>query len=352
MLHVNDLVFRIGGRTLFDGATVAVPEGHKAGLVGRNGAGKTTFFRIVAGKLLVDGGSVRARRSARIGTVAQEAPSGPASLLDTERAALLNAAETETDGHRLAEVHTRLADMDAHAAPARAAAILAGLGFDTEAQARPCSSFSGGWRMRVALAAALWLEGHLTSWRGTLLVISHDRDLLNRVVGEIIHLDGRRLTRYAGGYDRFERTRRERQATEGRLRERQIAERQRIQAFVDRFRAKATKARQAQSRIKLLERMEPIAAVIEEATPSFAFPAPEPLPPPLLVLDRARAGYDPKQPVLSDVSLRIDMDDRIALIGANGNGKSTLAKVLAGRLALQDGAVTRARGLFRPASGG
>jgi len=373
MLHVNDLVFRIGGRTLFDGATVAVPEGHKAGLVGRNGAGKTTFFRIVAGELPVDGGSVRVRRGARIGTVAQEAPGGPASLLDTvlaadtERAALLDAAESETDGHRLAEVHTRIADIDAHAAPARAAAILAGLGFDTEAQARPCSSFSGGWRMRVALAAALfarpdlllldeptnhldleaalWLEGYLTSWRGTLLVISHDRDLLNRVVGEIIHLEDGRLTRYAGGYDRFERTRRERQATQGRLRDRQIAERKRIQAFVDRFRAKATKARQAQSRIKLLERMEPVATVIEEATPSFAFPAPDPLPPPLVVLDHARAGYDPERPVLKDVNLRIDMDDRIALIGANGNGKSTLAKVLAGRLKLQDGVITRARAL-------
>ncbi|MCB2103010.1 MAG: ABC-F family ATP-binding cassette domain-containing protein, partial [Rhodobacterales bacterium] len=369
MLHINDLTYRIGGRTLFEGASVVVPMGHKVGLVGANGTGKTTLFRLICGAAAPDSGTIQVRARARVGQVAQEAPAGPESLLDTvlaadtERAALLAEAETATDPERIAHVHTRLADIDAHTAPARAAAILSGLGFDTAAQARPCSDFSGGWRMRVALAAALfarpdlllldeptnhldleaalWLEGHLASWPGTLIVISHDRDLLNRAVDGIVHLWGGTLTRYAGGYDRFEATRSAQLVLQEKARRKQEAERQRIQAFVDRFRAKATKARQAQSRMKMLERMQPIAAVIEDRATLFDFPAPDPLPPPLVTLDGVDAGYVPGQPVLRGLDLRIDMDDRIALLGANGNGKSTLIRLLGGRLEPMAGAVRR-----------
>jgi len=365
MLHVTNLTYRIAGRILFDDAGVAVPAGHKVGLVGRNGAGKTTLFRLITGEVHADAGSVTVQGRARVGTVAQEAPDGPESLVETvlaadgERAALLAEAETATDPARIAEIHTRLADIDAHGAPARAAAILAGLGFDEESQQRPCRDFSGGWRMRVALAAALfarpdlllldeptnhldleatlWLESHLATWPGTLVVISHDRNLLNRVVDGIVHLRGGKLTRYAGTYDRFERTRREQLAVQGRMQARQEAERTRIQAFVDRFRAKATKARQAQSRLKMLARMEPIATVLEERTVTFNFPDPGPLAPPLVTLDRVAVGYEPGRPVLRNLGLRIDMDDRIALLGANGNGKSTLVKLLAGRLAPEAG---------------
>jgi ATP-binding cassette subfamily F protein 3 len=370
MLHVNDLTFRYGGRVLFDGATVAIPAGHKAGLVGRNGSGKSTLFRLIAGDLSPDAGSVGLQGRMRIGRVAQEAPDGPTSLLDavlaadTERDALLTEAETAGDPHRIADIHTRLADIDAHSAPARAAAILSGLGFDEAAQARPLSDFSGGWRMRVALAGALfsrpdlllldeptnhldleatlWLQGYLANWRGTLIVISHDRDLLNEVAEEIIHLDGGKLVRYVGNYDAFERTRRERLALQAKSRERQIAERERIQSFVDRFRAKATKARQAQSRLKMLARMEPIAAVVEERSVRFDFPQPTPLSPPIFTLEDASVGYAPDDPVLRRLSLRIDMDDRIGLIGANGNGKSTFLKLLVGELEPLAGQVARA----------
>ena len=368
MLHINDLSYRIGGRLLFDGASVHVPKSHKVGLVGPNGAGKTTLFRLITGSLASDGGSISVAGRTRIGQVAQEAPSGSESLLDTvlaadvEMAALTAEAETAEDPHRIAEIHTRLTDMGAHAAPARAAAILGGLGFDEAAQARPCTSFSGGWRMRVALAGALfarpdlllldeptnhldleatlWLETYLVQWPGTMIVISHDRDLLNRVAGGIVHLEGGKLTRYEGNYDRFERTRREHLIRQTSLQRRQIEEQKRIQSFIDRFRAKASKARQAQSRIKMLARMEPVVSIVEARTTTFRFPDPTPLPPPIVALDEVTAGYDGK-PVLKDLTLRIDMDDRIALLGANGNGKSTLVKVLADRLAPMAGTLRR-----------
>ncbi|GAB6051435.1 ABC-F family ATP-binding cassette domain-containing protein [Magnetospira thiophila] len=365
MLHINDLTFRIGGRLLFEQATLAIPTGHKVGLVGRNGCGKSTLFRLLTHDRTPDGGSVSIRPQARVGLVAQEAPSGADSLLetvlaaDTERAQLLAESETATDPQRIAEIHNRLADIDAHSAEARAAAILAGLGFDDAAQARPCSEYSGGWRMRVALAAALfarpdlllldeptnhldleatlWLESYLASWPGTLLVISHERSLLNSAVQEIVHVDDGKLVRYQGNYDYFETTRRERQAQQAALRTRQLDERRRIQGFVDRFRAQATKARQAQSRLKMLARMEPIATVVESRTISFNFPDPDPLSPPLIALEDVAVGYDPARPILRHLDQRIDMDDRIGLLGANGNGKSTLIKLLADKLKPLDG---------------
>lgn len=368
MLHINDLSYRIGGRLLFDNASVHIPKGHKVGLVGRNGTGKTTLFRLIQDEIAPDGGAVRITGNARIGCIAQEAPSGEQSLLetvlaaDTELAALSAEAETATDPNRIAEIHTRLADIGAHTATARAASILAGLGFDEAAQARPCSEFSGGWRMRVALAgtlfarpdlllldeptnhldleATLWLENYLSTWQGTLIIISHDRDLLNRAVESIVHLQGQKLTRYSGGYDRFERTRRENLSRQAALHSKQLDEQRRIQAFVDRFRAKATKARQAQSRLKMLARMEPIASVMEERTTTFTFPNPSDLSPPLIAMDRISIGYD-DTPVLSNLDLRIDNDDRIALLGANGNGKSTLIKLLAARLKPMEGKLTK-----------
>ncbi len=369
MLHINDLTFRIGGRTLFDGATVHVAASQRVGLVGRNGAGKSTLFKLILGELHADGGSVLVRPRATVGRVAQEIPEGEASLIDCvlahdpERTALLAEAEASSDGHRLAELHERMAAIDAHSAPARAAAILAGLGFDAEAQARPLGSFSGGWRMRVALAGALfarpdlllldeptnhldleatlWLESYLATYPGTLIVISHDRELLNAVADRIVHIDQGKLVAYGGNYDRFAQVRREKMELAAKAAAKQLDQRRKLQAFIDRFRAKATKAAQAQSRIKMLERLGPPISIIEDRPISFDFPDPEPLSPPVVAIERGQAGYAPGKAILRNLSLRIDMDDRIALLGANGNGKSTLAKVLAGRLSLLDGTLQR-----------
>jgi ATP-binding cassette subfamily F protein 3 len=369
MLHINDLVYRIAGRPLFERATVAIADGHRVGLVGRNGTGKSTLLRLIRDSSAIDGGSITVRQSARVGEVSQDAPGGPDTVLDTvleadkERARLLAEAETATDPHRVADIHTRLADIGAHAAPARAAAILSGLGFDHEAQGRACDTFSGGWRMRVALAQALfaepdllmldepsnhldiesrlWLADYLRTYRYTLLLVSHDRELLNAVCNQIVHIDQGKLVAYSGNYDSFERTRRERAEQQASAQARQMAERKRIQAFVDRFRAKASKARQAQSRIKLLEKMEPIVPVAEETAVEFAFPSPEKLPPPLITMDRAAVGYAPGKPVLRKLDLRIDMDDRIALLGQNGNGKSTFIRLVADRLKPLEGTVRK-----------
>ena len=368
MLHINDITYRIEGKPILEDATAAIPTGHKVGLVGRNGAGKSTLLKLIAGELHPDMGDMTLPKGARIGYVAQEAPGGAESLIDwvlstdTERASLLREAETATDPNRIAEIHVRLADMGAHAAPARAAAILAGLGFDDTAQRRACSDFSGGWRMRVALAAVLflepdlllldeptnyldlegtlWLESYLRAYPHTVLIVSHDRDLLNRAAGAILHLDRGKLTLYAGGYDDFEETRRMKQSLEGKLKKKQDDERRRIQAFIDRFRAKATKARQAQSRIKALAKMQPIASQVEDRVAPFLLPSPEkPLASPLLRIEKASAGYEPEKPILTGLDLRIDQDDRIALLGANGNGKSTFAKLLAGKLSALTGDV-------------
>ncbi|KAB2942245.1 MAG: ATP-binding cassette domain-containing protein [Hyphomicrobium sp.] len=362
MLHINDLSYRIEGRPIFEGATAGIPTGHKVGLVGRNGAGKTTLLKIIAGDLSPDMGSITMSRNARIGHVAQEAPGGEESIIacvlaaDSERARLLEEAEHASDAHRIAEIHERLSDIGAHAAPARAAQILAGLGFDEEAQQRPCRALSGGWRMRVALAAvlflepeillldeptnyldlegAMWLESYLRSYPHTVVIVSHDRDLLNRAVTAILHLDRGKLTFYSGGYDDFEEARREKQRLELKLKKKQDEERRRIQVFIDRFKAKATKAAQAQSRVKALAKMQPIAAQLDERVKPFHLPNPaKALASPLMRLEEVAIGYAADAPVLAGLNLRIDQDDRIALLGQNGNGKSTFAKLIAGKLA-------------------
>ncbi|TCP42275.1 ABC-F family ATP-binding cassette domain-containing protein [Rhodovulum marinum] len=369
MLRIDDISFAIEGRPLFERASAVIPDGHKVGLVGRNGAGKTTLFRLIRGELALESGEIALPARARIGSVAQEVPGSEVSLLDTvlaadtERAALLAEAETATDPNRIAEIQTRLADIDAWSAEGRAAAILKGLGFTEAEQAMPCSAFSGGWRMRVALAGvlfarpdlllldeptnyldlegALWLESYLARYPHTVILISHDRGLLNRAVGHILHLENRRLTLYAGGYDAFARARAETRAVQAAEARKQAARRDHLQSFVDRFRYKASKAKQAQARIKMLEKMEPITAPEDAARTVFTFPQPEDLSPPIVAMESASVGYDGK-PVLSRLTLRIDQDDRIALLGRNGEGKSTFSKLLAGKLTPLSGRITRA----------
>jgi len=374
MLTINDLSLRVAGRLLLDHASLFLPEGTKAGLVGRNGTGKTTLFSAITGDLHSETGSISLPRNTRIGQVAQEAPGNEDSLIDIvlaadkERAALLQEEKTATDPERIAAIHIRLADIDAHSAEARAATILAGLGFDAEAQKRPASSFSGGWRMRVALAAVLfsqpdlllldeptnyldlegtlWLENYVSRYPRTVLLISHDRDLLNRAVNAIVHLDQQRLTFWRGGYDQFERQRAEQLELQEKSRVKQEVQRKHLQSFVDRFRYKASKARQAQSRIKMLEKMKPIAAALDDSVRPFNFPEPvKAVASPIIALEGTAVGYQPGSPILRKLSLRIDADDRIALLGANGNGKSTFAKLLAGRLKADSGTMTVAPGL-------
>jgi ATP-binding cassette subfamily F protein 3 len=374
MLSISDISVRIAGRLLIDQGSAQITPGARVGLVGRNGTGKSTLFKAIRGELAIESGTITVPPRWRIGSLAQEAPDGPESLIDVvlkadiERDGLLREAETATDPHRIAEIQTRLVDIDAHSAPARAAAILSGLGFSSTDQARPCSEFSGGWRMRVALAATLfaapdlllldeptnyldlegtlWLEDHLANYPRTVIVISHDRDLLETSVDQILHLDRGKLTLYRGSYSSFEEQRATREMLDAKQVKRQEAERKRLQAFVDRFKAKASKARQAQSRVKMLERMKPIAALVTQDVREITFPFPEKvLSPPIIAVDNASVGYDPKNPVLNRVTLRIDNDDRIALLGANGNGKSTLVKLLANRLAPFSGHVTRAEKL-------
>lgn len=371
MLTIEDLSIRVAGRLLLENASVRVPMGSRTGLVGRNGTGKSTLFNVITGDLPSETGRLALRPRATIGRLAQEAPNGPEPLIevvlkaDRERSQLLDEAETATDPNRIAEIHIRLADIDAHSAPARAAAILSGLGFSAADQARPCTEFSGGWRMRVALAAVLfsepdlllldeptnyldlegtlWLEDHLARYPRTVIVISHDRDLLDNAVDSILHLEAGKLTFYRGGYSSFEKQRRERQILDQKHARKQDAQRKHLQAFVDRFRAKASKARQAQSRLKLLAKMEPVTGTIEGDVLPITIPAPEKLlSPPIIALDSVSVGYEADKPILRDLSLRIDDDDRIALLGSNGNGKSTLVKLLSKRLQPMSGSITRA----------
>ncbi|WP_422373370.1 ATP-binding cassette domain-containing protein [Hoeflea sp.] len=366
MLTITDLSARIAGRLLIDNASLALPAGVKAGLVGPNGAGKSTLFRIITGEMASETGHVSIPKNTRMGQVAQEAPSEETALIeivlraDLERSRLLREAETATDPNRIAEIQTRLVDIDAHSAEARAASILAGLGFDQAAQLRPASSFSGGWRMRVALASVLfaepdlllldeptnyldlegtlWLEDYIRRYPHTVIIISHDRDLLNTAANAIVHLDQKKLTFYRGGFDQFERQKAERDEHQMKAREKNLAARKHMESFVERFRAKASKARQAQSRLKALEKMGTVDAVIESSVRGFSFPKPErAVASPIIAIDGGAVGYTPGSPVLRNLDLRIDADDRIALLGSNGNGKSTFAKFIAGRLEAEAG---------------
>jgi len=366
MLNLTDITVRLGGRTIIDGATAKLPPRSRVGLIGRNGAGKTTLVKVVASQLEPDGGSVDMPRGARIGYIAQEAPSGAATpfetvlAADTERAALLVEAEHSHDPDRLGEVHERLNAIDAHTAPSRAARILVGLGFDEDAQHRALDSFSGGWKMRVALAsllfsqpelllldepsnhldleAVLWLEDFLVSYPATILIVSHERDFLNNVVDHILHLERGKLTLYPGGYDSFERQRAERQAQIASARAKQQAQREHLQEYIAKNSARASTAKQAQSRAKALAKMQPIAELLDDPSLSFDFPNPDELRPPLITLDMASVGYGEVE-VLRKLNLRLDPDDRIALLGRNGNGKTTLARLLAAQLAPMDGAM-------------
>jgi ATP-binding cassette subfamily F protein 3 len=374
MLVIDNVTVRIAGREILKGATASLPAGRRVGLVGRNGAGKSTLFKAILGELHPDDGEVSMPARWRIGQVAQEVPSSSVSLLDTvlaadkERITLLAQSEIEHDPHKLGDIHHRLEAIDAYAAPSRAAGILAGLGFSHEDQLRPCSEYSGGWRMRVALAAmlfaapdlllldeptnyldlegVLWLEDYLKRYRGSVVIISHDRDLLDNVAEFILHLKHGGLELYTGDYETFVQTRAMRRALNQAFAKKQELQRKHLQSFVDRFRAKASKARQAQSRVKMLEKLKTVDIPLDEHIAPIKLPSPAEVSPPLITLDRASVGYEAGKPVLRDISLRFDPDDRIALLGKNGNGKSTLAKLLAGKLDAMGGEIVRSRKLM------
>jgi ATP-binding cassette subfamily F protein 3 len=365
MLEISDLTYRIGGRVLFENASAFIAEGWKVGLVGRNGSGKTTLLRLIREEAGRPNSSLRTRRGARMGFVAQEAPQVDTPLLDLvmaadeELTALLAEAETASDPTRIADIHTRLGEIDGYSAEARASAIMVGLGFEQEELRRPAREFSGGWRMRAALAGVLfsapdllildeptnyldlegaaWLEEYLRDYPHTVVCVSHDREMLNRSVTHVLALDERKLEVFVGGYDAYLKKKAERIALATGMKAKQDAQRAHLQKFIDRFRAKASKARQAQSRIKQLEKMQDIAVPLEERTIPFHFEDPAPLASPLVVLDECDLGYVEGKPVLKRVSLRLDHDDRIVIIGPNGQGKTTLVKSIAARLPLLAG---------------
>jgi len=370
MLHINDLTFRIEGRPLFEQATLAVRKGDKVGLVGRNGTGKSTLFNLIKGSLSPDDGAINMRKGARLGAVDQEVPSGPESLMetvltaDTERTALFAEAETATDPTRIADIYTRLADIDAYTAEARAGSILSGLGFSGEDQQKPCSEFSGGWRMRVALAAMLfaspdlllldeptnyldvegsvWLEAHIRTYPGTAFIVSHDRDFLNAAVTHIAHLRDKKLFSYAGNYDNFEKQLREQQRQSMSLRAKQDDERRHLESFVNRFKAKASKAKQAQSRVKRLEKMKPVATIVNDPIPPIDLPSPEKsLSPPIVRFDDVSLGYEDGINILDHLDIYVDYDDRIGILGKNGEGKSTFAKGILSMLQPSSGFIKR-----------
>src|SRR4051812_23597336 len=373
MLAIDNIVVRIAGREILTGATANLPAGRRIGLVGRNGAGKTTLFKVILGTLHQDDGNISWPNAWRVGAVAQEAPGTDVSLIDTvleadqERTRLLAEAEHQSDGHRLGDIYHRLDAIDAYTAPARAAEILAGLGFSAADQLRPCKEFSGGWRMRVALAAilfsapdlllldeptnyldlegVLWLENFLQRYRGTVLIVSHDRDLLNTAAEFILHLERGKLTLYTGGYDIFVETRAAKRALDSAFAKKQELARAHMQAFVDRFKAKASKARQAQSRMKMLAKMAVVDVPVDEHVAPIRIPLATQASPPLITMDRASVGYEAGKPILTGLSFRFDPEDRVALLGKNGNGKSTFAKLLAGKLETMGGEFTPARKL-------
>ena len=364
MINFKDISFSIGGVSLFENSSAFVPTGHKVGIVGRNGTGKTTLFRLILKELVLDSGIIEVPKNFKIGSVAQEAPSSEETLLDTvlsadiERTKLLKDSETETDPNKIASIHVRLADIDAYSAEARASTILSGLGFAQENQNKPCSSFSGGWRMRVALASVLfsnpdlllldeptnyldfegtvWLENFLQKFKNTVLVISHDRNLLNKSVNGILHLSARKLQFYTGNYDAFDDERRNQLEQKLTLKNKQDAQRAHIESFVNRFKAKASKAKQAQSRIKILEKMKPIVIEEDQKIPKFKFLDVVKFAPPLVTLDKVIVGYN-NLPVLKNINLQINPDDRIGLLGVNGEGKSTFSKLIAKKLPKMEG---------------
>ena len=369
MLSIQDLTYSIAGRTLFNNVSVNIPAGHRVGLVGPNGTGKTTLFKLISGELAADGGRISLMKNASLGVVRQDLPHDETPLIDivlaadTERTALMAEAETTEDMDRIGYIYDRLNEIGAYDAPSRAASILAGLGFSEHAQAQPISSYSGGWRARVALAAALfrqpnillldeptnhldfesliWLESFLMRYRETIIIISHDRDILNKTVDQILHVENQKLTQYTGNYDQFERARAERMLNQQALHEKQQAQKNHMMEFVDRFRASAAKARQAQSRLKAIEKMDIVDAVMAERVTAFSFPEPKELKSPLIRLEKVDAGYTAGKPVLNKLDLHINHDDRIALLGANGNGKSTLIKLLSERLAPMAGEILK-----------
>ena len=364
MINFKDISFSIGGVSLFENSSAFVPTGHKVGIVGRNGTGKTTLFKLILKELVLDSGIIEVPKNFKIGSVAQEAPSSEETLLDTvlsadiERTKLLKDSETETDPNKIASIHVRLADIDAYSAEARASTILSGLGFAQENQNKPCSSFSGGWRMRVALASVLfsnpdlllldeptnyldfegtvWLENFLQKFKNTVLVISHDRNLLNKSVNGILHLSARKLQFYTGNYDAFDDERRNQLEQKLTLKNKQDAQRAHIESFVNRFKAKASKAKQAQSRIKILEKMKPIVIEEDQKIPKFKFLDVVKFAPPLVTLDKVIVGYN-NLPVLKNINLQINPDDRIGLLGVNGEGKSTFSKLIAKKLPKMEG---------------
>ena len=366
MINFKNISFSIGGVSLLEETSAFVPTGHKVGIVGRNGAGKTTLFKLIQKELIIDGGVIEIPRNFKVGSVAQEAPSTEETLLDTvlaadfERAELLRDAEIETDPNKIANIHIRLADIDAYSADARASSILTGLGFSQNDQNSPCSSFSGGWRMRVALASVLfsnpdlllldeptnyldfegtaWLENYLQKFKNTVLVISHDRSLLNKSVNGILHLSNKKLQFYSGNYDTFDNERRIQLEQKISLKNKQDAQRAHIQSFVDRFKAKASKARQAQSRIKILEKMKPIVIEEDQKIPRFKFDEAIKFAPPLVTLDKASVGYNDVE-VLKNINIQINPDDRIGLLGVNGEGKSTFSKLIAKKIKLINGSL-------------
>ena len=369
MLSINNLTYMISGRTLLNRANFRISPGQKIGLVGPNGVGKSTLFKLITGELQADSGEIVLSPRISVGIVSQELPDDDTTLIDIvlaadkERASLLDEAEHSEDPERIGYIYTRLNEIGAYEAPSRAATILAGLGFDDEAQMSSISSFSGGWRMRVALAALLfcepdlllldeptnhldfeamvWLENYLVKYSKAMVIISHDRDILNKTVTQIVHLNNQELDFYTGNYDQFERRRAEKQMNQQALHEKQAAQKDKMMKFVERFRAKASKARQAQSRLKAIEKMDIVDAVIAERVSAFIFPEPDKLYSPMITLEKVTVGYQKDAPILANLNLRIDMDDRIALLGANGNGKSTLVKLLSGRLAPFSGLINK-----------